>query len=160
MAKVINIGISACLLGQAVRYDGAHKRCDLLLSRIGPEVRWLAVCPEVEAGFGVPRAPVELSRVGGAVRLITVDGGRDLTDTMQRWLDLRVNELAAANLSGYVFKSRSPSCGLHPDGEVGRGMFAAALIDRLGDVPVAEEAELTDVAACDEFLARVRRYRG
>lgn len=157
MDTPINIGISACLLGQAVRYDGAHKRCDLLLSRAGPEINWVAVCPEVEAGLGVPRPPIELIRRDRVVRLVTVADGRDITVTMQRWLSRRLDQLAAAGLSGFVFKARSPSCGLSLAGEVDRGMFAGALIERLGDIPVIEEAQLVDAAACDAFLRRVRQ---
>ncbi len=158
MKTPVNIGISACLLGQAVRYDGAHKRHDLLLASAGDDIRWIAVCPEVELGLGVPREPIELVEGAGAVRLVTLQTKRDITVTMSTWAENRLSGLAAETLSGYVFKSRSPSCGLR--GPNGPGMFAAAFVARFGDVPVIEESALDDAAACRDFMEHVRVYHG
>jgi len=156
MSPPVNIGISACLVGQAVRYDGAHKRHDLLLAAIDPQVRWIAVCPEVELGLGIPREKIQLEHTGERVRLVTLETRRDITVSMGTWAEKRLNDFAATPLAGYVFKTRSPSCGL--TGPQGRGLFAAALVARFGELPVVEETELTDVDACRRFLDRVRSY--
>lgn len=157
MTSPLCIGISACLLGQAVRYDGAHKRHDLLLAEAGAQVRWIAVCPEVELGLGIPREPIELVTTGEVVRLVTVHSKRDLTVTMTAWAARRLDQLEQSPLAGYVLKERSPSCGLAVPG--GRGMFAAALLARFPALPVIEAAALADRTACREFLARARAYR-
>jgi FdhD protein len=107
------IGVSACLLGEPVRYDGAHKRDAWLVDVLGPRVEWVAVCPEMEIGLGTPREPIQLERrADGAVALMTVHSRRDLTQTMRRYAARRVDELALADLDGYVLKADSPSCGL------------------------------------------------
>ena len=120
------VGISACLLGEPVRYDGRHKRDAWLVDVLGPQVEWVPVCPEVEAGFGTPREAMHLMDNGrGGLALMTTDTKRDVTETMQRYARGRVDELAGAGLDGYVLKADSPSCGLE-----GPGLFAAALIAR------------------------------
>ena len=116
------VGISACLLGERVRYDGGHKRDAWLVEVLGRDVEWVPVCPEVEAGFGTPREPIDLVRgADNTIRLVAVDTQRDVTEPMQRFIDRRLEELAAERLSGYVLKAGSPSCGLddvpiHDDG--------------------------------------------
>ena len=163
------VGISRCLLGDAVRYDGTHTRDDALIGAFGRHVEWVSVCPEVEVGMGTPREPIQLvarpERVpsaGAAVRLIGVSSGRDWTERMHTWARERVQALIALNLAGYIFKARSPSCGIHSvpvhDGDVergGRGLFAQALIDALPDLPVEDEEGLADPLARTEFLQRV-----
>ncbi|MEM9487614.1 MAG: DUF523 domain-containing protein [Myxococcota bacterium] len=175
--RPISIGISACLLGQPVRYDGRHKRHPWLVAELGRHVTWLAVCPEVELGLGVPRPPIELVRMaGGEIRLRAVDSGRDLTVAMGRHAAARVAELAAAQLSGYVFKARSPSCGvtgvavrtvsagrsgmpsIRDDGQPGTGLFAAELVARCPELPVAQDSELDSPDARARFVERVCRY--
>jgi uncharacterized protein YbbK (DUF523 family) len=178
------IGISACLLGEPVRYDGGHKRDAWLVDVLGPAVEWVAVCPEVEAGFGTPRETIDLvRRRDGAIALETTGTNRDVTATMRRYAARRVEELAGARLSGYVLKADSPSCG--PDGvrvrwetiaaevaqspdpargsasdrlETGRGLFAAALIARFPDLPVDDERRLADPTRRTRFLERVLAY--
>lgn len=161
----IRLGISACLLGDEVRYDGGHKRDAFLVDTLGPFVEWVPVCPEVELGLGVPRPPVRL--VGhdpGAPRLVVEKSGEDLTAGMQRWAAGRVAELRGLGLHGYVLKRGSPSCGLvrvrvYGDdgmpGRVGRGLFAAALTDTLPLLPVEEEGRLTDAGIREAFIERV-----
>src|SRR5882672_4857637 len=132
------IGISACLLGERVRYDGRHKRDAWLVDVFGPQVEWVPVCPEVEAGFGTPRETMHLVDDGqGGRALMTTGTKRDVTETMQRYAGDRVDELARAQLDGYVLKADSPSCGLE-----GPGLFAAALVGRLPGLPVADERQL------------------
>lgn len=167
------VGISRCLLGDDVRYDGGHKRDALLLEALGPHVEWVSVCPEVEVGLGVPREPIHLVAASDGVvsgqhrvRLVGVDSGRDWTAAMDRWRRHRMRELVEAGLAGYVLKQDSPSCGLNGvriesrDGimRAGRGLFAQALLDAMPDLPIEEEGRLHDPRMCDEFLERVRAY--
>jgi len=145
------VGISACLLGEPVRYDGRHKRDAWLVDVLGPQVEWVPVCPEVEAGFGTPREKMELVEDGkGGVALITTETRRDVTGIMRRYVDSRVDELALADLDGYVLKADSPSCGLG-----GPGLFAAALTARLPELPVADERQLGDARARETFAINV-----
>jgi len=156
------VGVSACLLGDAVRYNGGHKRHAWLVDVLGPTVEWVPVCPEVEIGLGTPREPIDLTRaITGELRLLTTGTRADLTDRMQRYATDRIDALAALELSGYVLKADSPSCG--PDGVrvVGadaRGLFAASLIDRLPDLPIVDERALDDPERREAFVARVRAY--
>jgi uncharacterized protein YbbK (DUF523 family) len=113
------IGISRCLLGDEVRYDGTHRRDQSLIDALGPDVEWVPVCPEVEIGMGTPREPIRLiARPDGVaslserVRLVGVDSGRDWTEQMHAWAHARVQALKALRLSGYILKAGSPSCGL------------------------------------------------
>lgn len=159
------VGISACLLGEPVRHDAGHKRDVWLADVLGPRVDWVPVCPEVEAGFGTPRETMHLVRTeANGVALITTTTARDVTDTMCACAGRRVDELARADLDGYVLKADSPSCGV--DGVrvftspsaaecTGRGLFAEALIARLPDLPVADERRLSDQRVRQQFVERV-----
>jgi uncharacterized protein YbgA (DUF1722 family)/uncharacterized protein YbbK (DUF523 family) len=168
------IGISACLLGQEVRFDGGHKRDRFLTDVLGPHVEWVPICPEVEMGLGTPRETLRLVRVGGdaaPLRMITTRTGIDHTDSMNRWARTRLDALEreAPDLCGYVLKKDSPSCGMERvktfGGERGsperngRGLFAAALIDRFPSLPVEEEGRLSDSRLRENFIERVFAYR-
>ena len=165
--KRLRIGISSCLLGDEVRFDGGHKRDASLLEAFEPHVEWVRVCPEVELGLGVPREPVKLVSAPEGPRMIGVQSGIDHTGAMQEYARRRVNELARADLSGYVFKAKSPSCGLHgvsvfdDSGSAstsGTGLFAAELRQRLPELPVEDEIRLADPAVREAFLARAMSY--
>jgi uncharacterized protein YbgA (DUF1722 family)/uncharacterized protein YbbK (DUF523 family) len=165
--RPIRVGISACLLGQQVRFDGGHKRDRFLTETFGRYVEWVPVCPEVECGFGTPRDAMRLVRVDDRLRLLTVKTGVDLTTPMERFSQKRVAALVRENLSGYVLKKDSPSCGLERvkiyDGHgtaarTGRGLFAAALAEALPHLPVEEEGRLTDPRIRDNFVERVFAY--
>jgi uncharacterized protein YbbK (DUF523 family) len=158
------IAISSCLLGECVRWDAGHKRHDALIESIGPKVDWVPVCPEVEAGFGTPRETMQLVRSGAGVALMTTDTARDVTEPMRQYAARRIEELAAADLNGYIFKADSPSCGIEGVRIVGRpgeaeastrGLFAEALIARLPRLPVEDERRLSSPAALERFLNRV-----
>ena len=160
----VRIGISSCLLGREVRYDGGHKRDAFLTDILGPRVQWVPVCPEVEIGMGTPREPVNLFRSGDELRMITVRTGHDYTEAMNRWADARVAALEREALCGYVLKADSPSCGMErvnvygPDGvptRSGRGLFAQVLMKRMPWLPVEDEVRLRDPHLRDEFLDRV-----
>jgi uncharacterized protein YbbK (DUF523 family) len=152
------VGISRCLLGEPVRYDGTDRRADDLLRELDAYVEWVPVCPEVEIGMGTPREPIHLvpaadGIVSGTrrVRLIGVQSGADWTERMDRWSRDRAAGLKDLRLSGYIFKARSPSCGI---GDV-PGLFARAVIDAMPDLPVVDEDSLRDAAARRAFLERV-----
>lgn len=165
--RPIRIGISACLLGEPVRFDGGHKRDAFLTETFGRFVEWVPVCPEVECGFGTPREPMRLVRSGGGVRLLSVKTGTDLTAAMERFSRSRASALAREDLSGYVLKKDSPSCGVErvkiydvhgTAARSGRGLFAAALINACPHLPVEEEGRLADPRLRDNFVARVFAY--
>jgi uncharacterized protein YbgA (DUF1722 family)/uncharacterized protein YbbK (DUF523 family) len=164
----IRIGISACLLGQEVRFDGGHKRSDFLVDIFGPFVEFVPVCPEVEIGLGVPRETLRLVRDGGEIRLFENKSGADQTDAMRRYSDRRTAELTNDDLSGYVLKKDSPSCGMERvriyavNGMLardGRGRYADALMRRFPNLPIEEEGRLNDARLRDNFIERVFAYR-
>ena len=166
-ASPIRLGISACLLGEEVRYDGGHKRDSFLTGVLSRFVEFVPVCPEVEAGFGTPREAMHLRRANGEIRLVTVKTGRDVTAPMERLVRRRVPALEADDLSGYVLKKGSPSCGMErvkvyeQNGTAasgGRGLFADALIRRFPLLPVEEEGRLNDAALRENFIERVFAY--
>lgn len=150
------VGVSACLLGEAVRHDGGHKRSSAVVELVGPEVEWVAVCPEVEVGMPVPREPVVLTSAG---RMVGATSGADHTEAMLRFAEARIAALGP--LDGYVLKSRSPSCGLEgvPGPPGGSGLYAGALRRLRPDLPLAEETGLEDDARRRAFLAAVRAHR-
>jgi uncharacterized protein YbbK (DUF523 family) len=158
------VGISACLLGQAVRWDGGHKRDDFLLRELEGRVEWLPVCPEVELGMGVPRPSVRLVREGGEIRMRENEGGQDHTRAMRALAARRAAEFAQLGLAGFLLKKNSPSCGIDgvevhregaPAARDGRGLFAAALIEAMPWLPVEDEERLRDPVLRERFLARV-----
>jgi uncharacterized protein YbgA (DUF1722 family)/uncharacterized protein YbbK (DUF523 family) len=160
----IRLGVSACLLGEGVRYDGGHKRDAFLTETLAPFVEWVPVCPEVELGLGVPRDTLRLVGDGRAPRLVVERTGEDLTASMQRFARGRLDELAPLDLDGYILKRASPSCGLFRvrvyggtgvPGAAGRGLFAGALVDRFPALPVEEEGRLNDPALRENFIERV-----
>ncbi len=163
----IRLGVSSCLLGEAVRYDGGHKRDRTVCTVLGRFAQWVPVCPELEAGLGVPRPPMRLVRDGARVRIVEIASGRDHTQTMQRYTAARVRALRALELSGYVFKADSPSCGIERvkvyaaasrARRSGTGLFARGLRRAFPDLPVADEAALRDPVAREHFIERVLGY--
>jgi len=180
----VRIGVSSCLLGEEVRYDGGHKRSTFLIDGLGAHVEWIPVCPEIECGMGVPREPVRLVSMGGgyqegrgsagSLRMVGIESGRDWTEEMKASAKTRVRALGRLELSGYVLKSKSPSCGkegvpVFPAREMsgearaagnhsGSGLFAAELMRYLPLLPVEDEARLGDRIARRHFLLRVFSY--
>ncbi len=159
----IRIGISSCLLGERVRYDGGHKRDDYLVDVVGRYVEWVPVCPEVEAGMGTPRETVQLTQVDGDIRMLTKEGV-DHTEMVDWFARQRVQSLDRAKLSGYILKSRSPSCGMErvPVAQVegaalrnGRGVFARRLMETMPHLPVEEERRLHSPRIRENFISRV-----
>jgi len=165
--ETLRIGISQCLLGDKVRYDGGHKRDNFLIEALGRHVEWVPVCPEAELGLGTPREPMRLVGDLQAPRLVTITTGIDHTDAMNRFARQRVRQLEALDLSGYVFKADSPSCGItqvplfNQDFETndGVGLFARAFREYFPLIPIEEESRLHDLQAVNGFLERVLAYR-
>jgi uncharacterized protein YbgA (DUF1722 family)/uncharacterized protein YbbK (DUF523 family) len=165
----LRIGISSCLLGEEVRFDGGHKRDHFLTNVLGPHVEWVPVCPEVEVGMGTPRETLRLIRVEGSTRMVTTRTAIDHTDSMRSWSRHRLDALAREDLSGYVLKKDSPSCGMErvkvydPAGGMpakdGRGIYAEALLSRFPLLPVEEEGRLSDPRLRENFIERVFAYR-
>jgi len=163
--KRIRLGVSSCLLGYHTRYDSGHRLDPLLLETLGKYVEFVPVCPEVELGLGVPREPMRLVGDPESARLITVKTGRDVTRRMTAWGLTRVRELEKESLSGFIFKSRSPSCGLEqvkiygrPGGiaiRKGVGLFARGFIRHFPLVPVIDEERLHDAALREDFIGRL-----
>lgn len=164
----IRIGISSCLLGESVRFDGGHKRDRFLTDTLGRHVQWVSVCPEVEVGLGVPREPVRLVRERGVIRMLTTKTGVDHTGAMHRYAVARVATLAREGLCGYVLKKGSPSCGMERvkvygstgtvSPEPGQGMFARVLMAAMPHLPVEEEGRLCDPRLRENFIERVFAY--
>lgn len=164
----LRIGVSQCLLGDAVRYDGGHRRNPVVAETLAKHAELVAVCPEVELGLGVPRETIQLVTTETEMRLLGAATGTDHTEAMRHYAARRARELSALGLCGFVLKKDSPSCGLFTvrvldeHGAVrnnGRGLFAAALIEHMPDLPVVEDDALVDETAALEFLARVVAYR-
>jgi uncharacterized protein YbgA (DUF1722 family)/uncharacterized protein YbbK (DUF523 family) len=164
---VIRLGISACLLGQRVRYDGGHRLDHFLVDTLGQHVEWVPVCPEVEIGLPVPRDTLRLVGDAADPRLVMPKSGADYTDTMKAWARERLEGLAALELCGFVFKSSSPSSGLfrvkiydehgNPS-RTGAGIFPRAVMQRFPLLPLEEEGRLNDLSLRESFIERVFAY--
>ena len=165
----IRIGVSSCLLGAEVRYDGAHKLNRQISEVLGAFFEWVPVCPEVEIGLGVPRPPIRLVKGHPAPRLVEPESGEDLTERMESFAREMLARLHEAGLDGFILKSRSPSCGVEgvkvfennkTQVRDGIGIFAHVLFQSWPDLPVAEEGWLEDPDRRHNFFERVlRRYR-
>jgi uncharacterized protein YbgA (DUF1722 family)/uncharacterized protein YbbK (DUF523 family) len=164
----IQVGISSCLLGQEVRFDGGHKRDRYLTDTLGAFFEWVPVCPEVEMGLGTPRETLRLIGDASAHRLVFGKTRSDQTDGMQAWSRVRLGQLARVDLCGYILKSDSPSCGMERvrvygesgvPSKTGVGIFARALLDRFPLLPVEEEGRLHDLPLRENFVERVFAYR-
>jgi uncharacterized protein YbgA (DUF1722 family)/uncharacterized protein YbbK (DUF523 family) len=167
----IKLGISACLLGENVRYDGGHKLDRSLTDTLGQYVEYVPVCPEVECGLGVPRESMRLEGDPESPRLVTTRTKRDMTDHMVRWAKKRVVELEKDDLYGFIFKSNSPSSGMERIrvyNEKGRsvkkgvGIFARIFMHHFPLLPVEDEGRLHDPGLRENFIERIftlKRWR-
>ena len=158
------IGVSSCLLGEKVRFDGGHKRDRFLTDTFGRFVDWVSVCPEVECGLPIPRESMHLSGDPESPRLVTTKSNVDMTPRMKRWAKTRLGELKEAELSGFIFKSKSPSSGMERvkvytdtgmPKKVGVGIFARAFMEHFPLTPVEEEGRLHDADLRENFIERV-----
>jgi uncharacterized protein YbgA (DUF1722 family)/uncharacterized protein YbbK (DUF523 family) len=160
------IGVSSCLLGQPVRYDAGHKHDAWVTDVLGRFFDFVAVCPEMEIGLGTPRETLHLEGSPGAVRLVAPESGTDHTARMNGWARAKTASLSRQSLCGYILKKDSPSCGLEhvrlyaagssaAPGRDGRGLFAAALVQRFPALPMEEEGRLQDARRRENFVTRV-----
>ena len=164
----LRLGISRCLLGEEVRYDGRHNLDNFLTEVLGRYVEWIPVCPEVEAGLGTPREPMRLVGNPQNSRLVTIESRIDHTRALQTMAMNRIEGLKKLDLSGYVFKKSSPSCGigrvrLYNEHGVpsrkGVGLFARAFIEQFPLIPVEEEGRLCEPTLRENFIERIFCYR-
>jgi uncharacterized protein YbgA (DUF1722 family)/uncharacterized protein YbbK (DUF523 family) len=165
--KKINIGISSCLLGQEDRFDGGHKRDRFITDRLAEFVEFLPICPEMAIGLGVPRQPIKLVGTPNSQRVIgTRNPDLDVTEDLLRYARQTAGELA--NICGYIFKSKSPSCGmervkLYPENgsaptKDGVGQYASAIMEIMPSLPAEEEGRLNDPLLRENFIERIFVY--
>ncbi|HED24815.1 MAG TPA: DUF1722 domain-containing protein [Firmicutes bacterium] len=171
MENKIRVGISECLLGHSVRYDGGHKLNPYITGILGQFFDFVYVCPEVECGLPVPREALNLNGDPSAPRMITARSNIDHTEKMIRFCSTRIEDLKKENLCGFIFKSKSPSCGLYrikvyqnskSRFKSGRGLFAAALVQSFPLLPVEDEGRLNDPGLRENFIEKVfccRRWK-
>ncbi|GAB6909988.1 conserved hypothetical protein [Desulfosarcina cetonica] len=171
MSDLIKIGISACLLGEKVRYDGGHKHDRYITDTLGRYFAFVPVCPETECGLGVPREAMRLEGDPAHPRLVTNKTHVDHTARMTTWVNERIKALAAEDLCGFIFKKGSPSSGLYRvkvyndqgyPSNSGRGLFAAAFTRWFPRIPVEEEGRLHDPELRENFIERIfalKRWR-
>jgi uncharacterized protein YbgA (DUF1722 family)/uncharacterized protein YbbK (DUF523 family) len=171
MDDKIRIGISTCLLGEKVRYDGGHKLDRYIVETLGRYFDYVPVCPEVECGFPTPRESLRLVGDPASPRLVTTRTKRDVTGVMLKWARKRVRELEKEALCGYIFKSKSPSSGMMRvrvynekgmPAKTGVGVFALAFMEHFPLLPVEEEGRLHDPELRENFIERVfslKRWR-
>ncbi|OPY61898.1 MAG: hypothetical protein A4E62_03043 [Syntrophorhabdus sp. PtaU1.Bin002] len=166
----IKIGVSRCILGEKVRYDGGHQHDRYITDTLGRYFEYIPVCPEVEYGLPVPREPMHLTGNPSTPRLITIKTGIDHTDGMLTWADQRLKELQNEDLCGFIFKSKSPSSGMQrvkvyaSTGtgmpiHKGVGIFARVFMDRFPLLPVEDDGRLHDPILRENFVERVFAYR-
>lgn len=163
----LRIGISRCLLGDEVRFDGGHKQGPFLTQTFSQFVEWVPVCPEVEAGLGIPREAMRLTGTEQSPRLVTIRSQKDHTSALVRFSSHRIRELRAEGLDGFIFKKDSPSCGVSRvriynehgmPNRKGVGLFAQAFMDEFPLIPVEEEGRLNDPGLRENFIERVFCY--
>jgi len=171
MEERIRMGVSACLLGQQVRYDGGHKHDRYITDILGEYLEFVPVCPEVEAGFPIPRETFRLVGDPENPRLVTTRGRVDHTERMNAWAEKRVRELEKEDLCGFIFKKDSPNSGLmrvkvYNDKSMaeknGVGLFARAFMRHFPLIPVEEEGRLNDAKLRETFIEQIftlKRWR-
>jgi uncharacterized protein YbgA (DUF1722 family)/uncharacterized protein YbbK (DUF523 family) len=167
----ITLGISTCLLGERVRWDGGHKLDRFLTDTLGQFVRYYPVCPETECGFGIPREPLRLVGDPHAPRLVIARTQQDCTERMLRWARRRARELEREDLSGLIVKSASPSCGMKGvrvydeqgvPAASGAGIFARFFEEHFPLLPMEDAERLSDPSLRENFIERVftlKRWR-
>ncbi len=165
--RTIRVGVSSCLLGQTVRFDGGHKHDRRVTDELGDYFAWVPVCPEIELGLGAPREALRLVQADDGLRMQTSKTGRDLTERMVGYADQRVEGLRSWNLRGYILKKDSPTCGMErvkvynkhniPE-RSGVGLYVQSLLAAYPNLPVEEEGRLNDPPLRENFVTRVFAY--
>ena len=167
-SSVPRVGVSACLLGREVRFDGGHKHDRYVTGKLGEVFNLVPVCPEVEAGMGVPRPVIQLRRINGETRLMRSDGSIDYTEAMMKVASRRALTLGS-EISGFIFKSKSPTCGMErvpmanaegvKQDRSGVGLFVQQFTRLAPLVPIEEEGRLNDPMLRENFLERVYSFQ-
>ena len=164
MKEKIKIGISSCLLGEKVRYDGGHKLDPFLKDILGKYVEYVPICPETECGLGTPREAMQLVGDPKFPKIQTIHSKVDHTKTVQAWTEKRVEELKEENLRGFIFKSKSPSCGLgnvevtsadRVTEQNGTGLFAKIFSERFPSISVIDNDLINNHHIGRQFLNRL-----
>ena len=164
MENRIKLGVSACLLGENVRYDGGNRLDCFIQDTLGKYVDFVPVCPEVECGMPVPRETIQLESGPESPRLVTTQSRKDMTKQMLDWATVRVRELESEGLCGYIFKSRSPSCGIkgvkvHNEKGMpvkkGVGLFAHTFMKHFTLLPTEDEDGLHDPRVRENFIESI-----
>ena len=171
MEDKIKLGVSSCLLGNRVRYDGGHRHDKFLSDTLGQYVDYVPVCPEVACGLPIPREALRLTGDPVDPRLVASRSGKDYTDQMKKWASIKVRELELEKLDGFVFKGKSPSSGMTrvkvyseagiPNND-GVGIFARCFMEYFPHLPVEEDGRLHDPVLRENFIQRIfvhRRWR-
>ena len=164
VVEKIRIGVSKCLMGEKVRFDGGHTRNSFVMDTLGKWVEFVPVCPEVEIGLGTPRPTIRLVSIGGKQELVMPSTGQVLTEQMNRYAIEKIELLKKSRLDGFILKKSSPSCGMerlpvYRDGKRmhrgGVGVFAQALMDHWPSLPLEEEGRLNDSVLREHFVERI-----
>ena len=164
----IKIGVSSCLLGAKVRFDSGHKKDDFVTDLLGSFVQYVAVCPEIEVGMGVPREAVQLIGSVESPKMVGNKSGIDWTDKMNKYTSTRLQKKDISEVSGFILKRKSPSCGMErikvyndkgmPDYK-GVGLFAKQLLEKFPYLPIEEEGRLQDAKLRENFIIRIFAYK-
>lgn len=157
------LGVSSCLLGEKVRYDGKLKFCKDLIEELQKSFKLVSFCPEVASGLPVPREPMDLFVVDNQIKMLTIESKKNITPFVQRVVSDVLDDYRKADICGFVFKSKSPSCGLrlakvHRGNKVernGMGLFAKAFIEVFPELPVATEFDLENLENRRDFISTV-----
>lgn len=166
--KKMKLGISSCLLGKKVRFDGGHKHDRYITGTLGQYFEWVPVCPEVECGMPVPREAMHLVGTPSSPRLVTIKTGIDHTEKMLKWAEKKLKALEEKNLSGFIFKSKSPSSGIGaikvytPSGIASRrgiGIFGNAFMKHFPLLPVIDDDRLHNPCLRENFIELVFVYK-
>ena len=165
--KKIKVGISKCLLGEKVRYDGQHKHDRYITETLGNFFQWVGYCPEADCGLSIPRPAMRLVGTVANHRLLTINTKEDKTEILKSWIEHTISQIKAEELCGYIFKAKSPSSGMKgvkiytPEGGIagtGSGLFAARFMEEFPLIPVIDEGRLHDVGLRENFLEHVFVY--
>jgi uncharacterized protein YbbK (DUF523 family) len=166
--QIPRVGVSSCLLGESVRWDGGHKLDPLIRDTLGELFDFVPLCPEVECGMPVPREPMHLEQHADGLVLIGVNTHTDYTTQMQRWIDNQMQRPGMSGLCGFILKSKSPSCGLrglqiyHDSGVASgtsMGIWTQALRRSFPNIPLVDEIDLQDSAQREQFIEQVQIYQ-
>ncbi len=167
MTSKIKIGISACLLGKNVRWNGKHKFDELIVKAFEKHFELVPVCPETECGLTTPRETMHLVESPAGTRIKGIKSRIDHTDKLEHWAEKKLTKLETEPICGFIFKGKSPSCGLYnvnihnnnDDASAGRGLFAKAFATRFPNIPIEEDTKLHNIAHQAQFIEMIFRLR-